>query len=332
MESFSFSTNHVPCADRPAAWREANRRFFGDLRVEGLDDGPLDASLVAYDLGRINMYRIDAPAHSVTRDSRSELPCDGFYKLVLQLEGRARVRNRAGTFSLRAGDWTLYDPRVPYSVTGLGLSRLMVVQVPRAELRGLDVPDLHTCEASTPAMAGLYGVLAGVLRSLAEQLETLPAASAGAVSEAVLTLLRSALAHGTSGRGDPRQLPEVMKERLKQLIAQRLADPDLTLEALAQELRCSKRYLHRVFEAEGASVERYIWNARLDRCHAALLAPGARKASISGIAFEWGFNSSAHFSRLFRARYGLSPRDAQAGRAAPVLPAQTAMQTLFSAV
>lgn len=318
MQSFSFTTNNVPRAQRALAWREANRRFFGDLRVEGLDDGPLVARLSAYDLGRINMYRIDAPAHSVTRDSRSELPCDSYYKLLLQLDGRARVRNRAGVFELGAGDWTLYDPRVPYSVAGLGPSRLMVVQVPRAELQGLHVPDLHTCEAATPAVAGLYGVLAGVLRSLAEQLETLPAASAGAVSEAVLTLLRSALACGPDGVDASHDLMKVMKARLKQLIHHRLADPDLSLDLLAQELRCSKRYLHRVFEAEECSIERFIWNARLERCHAAILAAirEGRKANLSGIAFTWGFSSSAHFSRLFRARYGVSPRGLVDARAA----------------
>ena len=35
--------------------------------------------------------------------------------------------------------------------------------------------------------------------------------------------------------------------------------------------------------------------------------PGGR--SITEIAFAWGFSSPKHFSRIFRARYGASPRD-----------------------
>ena len=31
--------------------------------------------------------------------------------------------------------------------------------------------------------------------------------------------------------------------------------------------------------------------------------------SITSIAFDHGFNSSAHFSTLFRRKYGVSPRD-----------------------
>jgi AraC family transcriptional regulator, positive regulator of tynA and feaB len=33
-----------------------------------------------------------------------------------------------------------------------------------------------------------------------------------------------------------------------------------------------------------------------------------RLKSISEIAFEWGFNDSAHFSRIFCNEFGLTPR------------------------
>jgi AraC-like DNA-binding protein len=38
--------------------------------------------------------------------------------------------------------------------------------------------------------------------------------------------------------------------------------------------------------------------------------------SISEICFRWGFNGSAHFSRAFKDRYGVSPRDYRKGQAA----------------
>ena len=34
---------------------------------------------------------------------------------------------------------------------------------------------------------------------------------------------------------------------------------------------------------------------------------GQSEKSISAIAFEWGFNSSAHFSRLFKSQVGVAP-------------------------
>jgi AraC-like DNA-binding protein len=72
----------------------------------------------------------------------------------------------------------------------------------------------------------------------------------------------------------------------------------------------SVRYLHRLFEDAGASVRATILARRLDRCRDALA--GSPRRSISEIAFAWGFNDAAHFSRVFKARFGGSPRDLRA--------------------
>ena len=85
MQHTHWSTNRVLACDRPQAWSNITTRYFGRLRVSSLNDGPLDASLDAFDVGSLRMYRIDAPAHHIERDAAcGELPSDDFYKLVLQ--------------------------------------------------------------------------------------------------------------------------------------------------------------------------------------------------------------------------------------------------------
>ena len=44
---------------------------------------------------------------------------------------------------------------------------------------------------------------------------------------------------------------------------------------------------------------------RLDGCRGDLARQSDR--TISEIAFAWGFSSSAHFSRAFRKRFGVTP-------------------------
>jgi len=34
-----------------------------------------------------------------------------------------------------------------------------------------------------------------------------------------------------------------------------------------------------------------------------------RSLTVSEIAFSWGFNSAAHFTRAFRAKYGMAPSE-----------------------
>ncbi|MEO8806442.1 MAG: hypothetical protein ABI433_10180 [Burkholderiaceae bacterium] len=72
-----------------------NTRYFGRLRVANLDSGRLDASIDAYEVGQLRVYRIDAPARRVSRDTASgELPSDKFYKLVLQVSGQGVVEQQ----------------------------------------------------------------------------------------------------------------------------------------------------------------------------------------------------------------------------------------------
>jgi len=52
----------------------------------------------------------------------------------------------------------------------------------------------------------------------------------------------------------------------------------------------------------------------LDAARRDLCDPGLAASSVSRIAFSWGFNDAAHFSRAFRARFGCSPRELRAAK------------------
>lgn len=308
MDRFHFSTLTESAADRTQCWERINLMFFGNLGVQCLGVGTLDAELSAYDVGPLRMFRIDAPAHRIWRGSEHrELPSDDYYKLVMQLAGRAQIQQDARAFELRAGDWSLYDPRVPYSITNFERAELLVALLPRAKFKGFKVPNLHTSEAHTSGLLGLSTVFGSFLRSLSEQLPMLPDAVGPAVSETAFGLLASTLSAGQEAAVEYSTLPAVMKLRVRQHVQSHLSEPDLTIDRIALDLRCSKRYLHRIFEDEPCSLDRYIWQARLERCRAVLAAPQAAARSVSEIAFAWGFNSSAHFCRLFKSRWGVSP-------------------------
>jgi hypothetical protein len=51
----------------------------------------------------------------------------------------------------------------------------------------------------------------------------------------------------------------------------------------------------------------WIRQRRLERCRRDLLDPALGDRSVGAIAARWGLIDAAHFSRLFRAAYGLPP-------------------------
>lgn len=308
MQHTHWSTSRVMACERPDAWGDINERYFGRLRVSSLDDCPLDASLDAYDVGSLRMYRIDAPAHHVARDHGcGDLPSDEFYKLVLQVSGQGVVEQQHCRVHLQPGQWILYDPRAPYTITNPERCMLLVTQVPRALLSGLQLPGPHAGKSGHDNVAGLHGVFGSYLRALSEQLPDLPDGVAPSVSESVMGLLASTLAETLRRSGESVPLPAVLKLRVRQYVQAHLSDPDLSIQRIADALRCSKRYLHRVFEDDPSSLERHIWTSRLERCHAALVHEANAQRSAAEIAYAWGFKSGAHFCRLFKLHYGLTP-------------------------
>ena len=71
------------------------------------------------------------------------------------------------------------------------------------------------------------------------------------------------------------------------------------------------RRLHQVFQDEGTTVSTWIRTRRLERCRRALEDPMSAGVPVARIAARWGFPDAAHFSRVFKAAYGVSPSAAR---------------------
>ncbi|ADI12290.1 putative transcriptional regulator [Streptomyces bingchenggensis BCW-1] len=99
--------------------------------------------------------------------------------------------------------------------------------------------------------------------------------------------------------------------KIQRFITHHLSDPDLSPEAIARAHHISVRYLHKLFRDEGTTVGRWIRGRRLEECQRELvLAPPPPPADMARGA-PGGFISPTHFSRVFRATYGMSPREWQ---------------------
>ncbi|MBK6863730.1 MAG: helix-turn-helix domain-containing protein [Ideonella sp.] len=112
-----------------------------------------------------------------------------------------------------------------------------------------------------------------------------------------------------AGRGTAVTQREALRERIKQHVAEHLANPALSVDAIARALNCSRRQLYNAFAEEPDGVAGYILHRRLDACRKAFDGAAYDRRSITDIAFGNGFSNMAHFSRVFRAYLGVAPSD-----------------------
>lgn len=307
MKCATHETFGLPLRHQVQHWQSASDHYFGPLQAQSICEGPFDARMKAWEAGALRMLTIEAPAHRVLRDQAASDPRHDGFKLLLQLKGVSEIQQCDASFCLHPGDWSLYDPRVPYSITSQESIRHLVVQIPREKLGHLPVGSLHTCQADAPELVALYQVLSSFLGALAAQLNTLPDAVGEPLSETTLGLLAQALQAQRGEAPERMPLPEAMRSRVRQYIHSHLDDTELNVERIAKDMRCSKRYLHALFQSEDHTLDRQIWLSRLERCRQALASADASTVSISALAYRWGFSSNAHFCRLFKREFGTTP-------------------------
>jgi AraC-like DNA-binding protein len=97
------------------------------------------------------------------------------------------------------------------------------------------------------------------------------------------------------------------KLQAKRYIEEHLREPDLSPCTVANALGISPRYLRMLFCSGSENASRYILRRRLEECAKQLSSALWRGRTITEIAFASGFNSAAHFTRVFKDEYGVTP-------------------------
>ena len=84
--------------------------------------------------------------------------------------------------------------------------------------------------------------------------------------------------------------------------------PDLSPDLIAHACNISTRYLHKLFKDSDQTVSQWIKELRLQSALNDIKADSST-TTLAEISYRWGFNDQAHFCRLFKARFGCSPRE-----------------------
>jgi AraC-like DNA-binding protein len=279
---------HVDCEPR------SDQPFFGEMHADSA--------------GEVRGATYSSVAQIITRSPRkiARRPADMF-TLGMQLAGHALGSQDGRDLALRPGDLVLYDMTRPFRISFPGNFVRTTLLFPRAALlRRLGAAE-RFIGRSIDGTLGVGGMLSPLVRELPSRLDTIPVSVRERVADNLLDLIATALL--SDGEGAPLSAGMTLV-RAKLWIETHLGEA-LSAERIAAGCRLSARHLNRLFEREGTSLMRYVWEQRLARCHRDMTDPALRGRPVGEIAFAAGFNDLSHFSRSYRVRYGCAPRDAR---------------------
>jgi AraC-like DNA-binding protein len=310
-----ITTEDLPVADRFAYFRDVVFQEPSPMAVHC--DRPTDfsAQLDKAELGALTMVSLSTRTPGRCQIQRSaELirrSDPEAYRLVLKLGGHSVLDHNDHQVSLGPGDLVLYDTSRPaQGWRGSGDDQWVMVRFPR-ELLPLPTSAVQRLVgARFCGRTGIGALLSGFVTKAAQDIGHYRPADALRLSTTLLDLLGALLAHELEADKalPPESHRQVLLHRIQVFVQQRLGDPALSPELIAAAHHISARSLHRLFHTHGLTVVGWIRARRLDRCRRDLTDPLLHTRPVHAIAGRWGFTDAAHFSRTFKATYGLSPQ------------------------
>jgi AraC-like DNA-binding protein len=251
----------------------------------------------------------------VARGSRQiSLDDGGFLGVLFQRIGHTLCRKRGQQQVIRPGEITVWHGRQFLDFRMPERFHKLCLIVPIERFEGL-LPDSELY-AGTHFKAGtnLAKLLGACLRTLADNVLTSDEEPGDAALEVTLEMLGAAM---TKSRESLDENPRTsLFERIRVFIEKRLDDTDLSPSTIARAHSISVRYLHLLFSERGVTVGGWVRSRRLARCRVAL-TDVRKDRTITEIALKWGFSDGAHFSRSFKAAFGISPNAFRRAKASP---------------
>jgi len=300
----AFTSESYSGDDRSAAWQDVLGAV--GLQLQAVSPPGGHATALCRDAPGIVLARFAAGPQSVGPGrQRADLPI-----LLLPQEDGVALKS-GGVHQIVPKDHLLVLPRQGDWRLGFqhGL-RAVALAVAAEAFLGRKIVGVDVGAARIVPRAALADVLARALEGAASTLEQLSADAWTTVGQGLAEMTLSLMREVASGSPDPRRSASqaALLQRIYQTIERRLDDPELTPARVAQAEGISERYLQKLFEATGDHFSHYLRERRLQRACADLVNPAMAQQAVSEIAFRYGFNDAAHFSRAFRDRFGMSPR------------------------
>ena len=233
---------------------------------------------------------------------------DSYCFACLPLSTAIRLRQGGRDCVLAPGDLGLVDTREEYTIDVPSGSSSIWVRFGSSRLEARLPGSGDVFARRIDGTAGIGNLASRFIRSVADEADHLPARSQTAIAAMAADLVSEAAVCATSERKSFRSSSQRTLERARIYIDQHLHREDLSPAHIARSLGISPRYLSQLFATAGETPMGCVSRQRLRRCRERLERETWRPGLITDMAFACGFTNVSSFNRVFKAAFGVTPR------------------------
>lgn len=262
-------------------------------------------------VGDAHLLRIASTSQSVSRTpSMIERSPQKFYKFTVMERGSGVFVQDGREAVLNEGDMTIYATDLPYTLLFERDVRVSVLMFPKDMLRVPPALVQSVTGTRISGSSGIGSVVRPFVSALAAHLEDVEGAAGRRLLRSAVGLVGDLMEPLGSDASDRHSR---LRRAVADFVDEHLTDPDLDPSRVAAAQYVSLRQLYCAFEGTGINVAGLIRSRRLERCQEELSDPRFASKTAAAIGLSNGFTDPAHFSRAFKARYGISPSSARHG-------------------
>lgn len=305
----AFDSSYFHENDRIDAWT-----FYMDSLFETKplhDDSDFNAQFLFYmvDHCAFGSARFTPQQYQRTTHAYNDYRPDHVY-LQLILSGGYSGYNGRRELQVQSGDIVLYDLGLETkTVTGACDSiNMFIARDVASDLGLLANPHVGT---KLPRGSRLAGILGSYMHGISMKMPGMTYQEATIATQDILHMIRASFAakqKGVDQLDDAPELGSAQTQRICNWIEGQLGNPGLSVKEICNSTYVSRSTLYRLFEKFGG-VTSYIHSRRLSNCFKDLVMLNHPDLTVTQISEHWGYKNYPQFSRLFKRRYGFSPRE-----------------------
>ncbi len=308
-----FSTRAIPERERMLRWREEFGQSMLHVDIQPLSEVPFQAEAILWPLTGLRTLLLKGSPMHLQRAQTNLADNDESIGMIISFN-IGEISQRGRNIVLGPGDAVALLHAEPAAVTYAAGSHLALV-LPRDALASR-VQDIGSATMRLiPRRSEALRLLVSYLRLVLEKAVLATPELREAVATHVHDLVALSLGeHAPVGESSASAVVAARRATALDHITSSFQDPELTLATVARDLRISPRYLQRLLETSGTSFTARVNELRLQRAFTLLTEARDGERRISDIALQVGFSDISHFNRLFRSRFGDTPRGVRGQR------------------
>ncbi|MET3415175.1 helix-turn-helix domain-containing protein [Methylobacterium sp. 1030] len=306
-----FSTQGLHPRDSFKRWQAMLSERSLPFEQQRLDDGLFSGKLEIASLDGLVMSRVSQDATrgeatpSLLRRSGDQ---HGRISVTFQLAGEATTQQLDRASIQRAGDFTVHDHKPIVFSSSMG-SQAIRLELPRVRLENVLGSARHYAALTVGAELASAQLTTRFIQELIRVGNQLSPDATTRMAVVAVDLIVASIAERMA-KELPRPLHgTVVVQRAKAFVEANFGDPTLDPPQLAAAVGVSLRRLQELFHERGQHISDWIWQRRLEAAAKRLADPGCVHLPIGTLAYGCGFASQSHFSRRFKDRFGMSPRE-----------------------